>query len=267
MQMAVQRGKKGVQEGLVFLRAGVRLIAEAKARPSVFLYPDVGAGFCPPLREEMADLEVLYPRTLGGLDEAVKFAEIKAVFPFVQDDPDELDVGPVMADRRIERRRKDGNEDGVHAVFGCPFQKALHKEEVFFTRLGDAVPIGDAVAVQPVGDDEIALLRPGGKDGQVELRPCEHLFPAYRLKGDRMRSRAEFPAVDLNKDGTGGLGPQKEIGRREGPQQIGIEPCLSDRIVVCAGKCGQKSRDIVLRIEADGVVCGTAQSDLPPHLR
>ena len=211
-------------------------------------------------------LKVRRARALGDFDERFQRGEIKAIRAVLLRHADELHVGAVMPDRGIERGRETGYENGVDPVRNGGADEILHQREIAAAVHGNAVIICNAVAVQPIGHDEVALPALCPCDGERERRLGERFARALRRKRQPVPARAEFAAVDFDEHGARDLRAQEKVRNAERAQEIGVQPRLSDRIVVRPGKRYRNRGDIILGIQPHRVGTGASDGDFLPHL-
>ena len=146
--------------------------------------------------------------------------------PSLVGDVHELHRAALAADRGVERRGPDGGEHRVDAHLGRLADHPFQQPPVLLAEDLDAVEVGEAVAVHPLGVHDVEL----GERLRMHLhgnrRPEEH--GAAPLGSDDDLDRQHAVGVLRRGDGEPHGSPSAEVGhdavvRPEGPQQVGVE--------------------------------------------
>lgn len=255
--------KEGGKERRIVVAVGRGIPAEtAVFRPVEARHHDLRALLRPPLREQVRQFKIADARRAADIDEPVKPREVEAIPVFRLGHADALDGQALRADGSIERWREHRYvRHGLPALRGGADIVPERRIKCLVKRC-DAARLGDTVAVDPLGDDEVALVRRAVKDGQHVTaftgvsRFFRVLRPEYKLVGaDGGTSGDLYPESMVHPCGERellGRIRQERIGK-DGlscPDDIIVMPCVVGEKRGCIEFSRQRNGDGALHRQA-----------------
>ena len=260
-----QGGNVGAQEAAVFSPGGVGVPAEDPLFPAVHPGHDLGRVFRSPLGEQMGRLKVFHAAAAAHPDPPPQPIHAESIFPVLHRDLHQLHGQPFASGPGVQGRGVYGGQDHVDAARHGAADEALHHGPVGFAENGRMVILGQAVAVEPFGVDQLLLWqqprqhpqrhRPGGIPvaRAVHKRDFHGIIP-----GPGVLPRAQ-PQPQAGPAGAG----VERVGEK-GRKQVGVQAGgRAQAALLVLRRNGILQRH--LPHHADGKAVPQGRSDFQPH--
>ena len=154
-----------------------------------------------PLGEEVGDFEIFDSRPAANIDPFSEFIEVETIDAITQRYIDELRCCPFASDERIQGRRKDRSQDHIDPVFGGHLHVVFDDLPMPPIECLCSVVIHQAIAVEPLGIDQVLFRQNAIDDFQMEYDACNDRFVLEIRENefDRENTRfVDFSRIDLD---------------------------------------------------------------------